>query len=185
MTMTMMARVVAVENAFCAFSKDLVGAFCASTGPAASTRRVSSPPPDAGRLHTVPTLVESSQTHRTEMQVPDPIINGLETNGFTDQYPADGQLARVPRDGAGRTNTSNFIMPGVNDRFESAWQRPSRGHVEPRGGLLPERLVRPLLVVDPTKPTEAPLLARQIRGRGPRRVGFERAVHALMRPVLG
>lgn len=32
-----MKPVVAVENAFCAFSKELVGAFWASTAPAAST----------------------------------------------------------------------------------------------------------------------------------------------------
>ncbi len=35
----MMKAVVAVENAFFAFSKELVGAFCASTAPAASTAR--------------------------------------------------------------------------------------------------------------------------------------------------
>ena len=38
-----MMRVGAVENAFSAFSKDLVGAFCASTGPAVPTRISSSP----------------------------------------------------------------------------------------------------------------------------------------------
>ena len=39
-----------MENAFSAFSKDLVGAFCASTGPAASTRLfVSRRPPNERR----------------------------------------------------------------------------------------------------------------------------------------
>src|SRR5437762_5257206 len=101
--MTLMKRVGAVGNAFCAFSKDLVGAFCASTGPAASTRRISSSPPHARWLDTMPTFIETAKTNRPEMQLPEAVIDGLESDIFMDQDAADGEYARVPGDHAGGT----------------------------------------------------------------------------------
>src|SRR5438132_1123519 len=117
MDLTTSMRVGAVGNACCAFSKDLVGAFSASTGPAASTRRRSSvPPPSAGRLDAVPAFVETPQPHRAKVQVPDSVVDGLHPNRFVDQHGAHRQLTRVPGNGARHADTANFIMAGIRQR---------------------------------------------------------------------
>ena len=74
---TLLGRVGAVENAFCAFSKDLVGAFCASTGPAASTRGISLARMTDGREAARP-FVEPGQADRAEVQHPNSVIDFLE-----------------------------------------------------------------------------------------------------------
>src|SRR5207249_9437154 len=108
MDVTAMMRVGAVGNAFCAFSKDLVGAFCASTGPAASTRRISSSSPDASGLDPMTMFIEASQPNRSEMQIPETVIDGLEADLLMDQHGADGKHARWPGDGRGGADTCDL-----------------------------------------------------------------------------
>src|SRR5258707_6139298 len=129
---TSMKRVGAVGNAFCAFSKDLVGACCASTGPAASTRRMSwSPPPAASRLDAMTAFIEAPQTHGSEMQIPEAVIDGLQSDRFMDQHGADDQHTGLPGDRARRTDASDFIMSGIFHRRQSAWQGPPRCRLQP------------------------------------------------------
>src|SRR6266516_6187612 len=137
MDVTPMMRVGAVGNAVCAFSKDLVGAFCASTGPDDSTRRMSSStPPYARRLDTMTTFIEASQTNGPELQIPEPVIDGLQSDRFVDQHGADGQHAGLPGDRARGTDASDFIMSGILHRRQSARQGPRRFRKQPIRRLL-------------------------------------------------
>src|SRR5688572_9034457 len=166
--MTMIERVVAVGNAFCAFSKDLVGAFCASTGPAASMRRWSSPSPHARGLNAVPTFVEAAESHRTKMQIPEAIVNRLEPDVFPDQHGTHRQATRVPGDPALGTDATNFIMARVFQRRQPRRQRARRRRIQTRGLSLGDAFMRALAVIDPAKSGEPPLLSGQV---GARRAG--------------
>ena len=64
----------AVGNAFCAFSKDLVGAFSASTGPAVSMRAISFSSPHTSRVDPMAAFIKAAEAHRSEMHVPHAVV---------------------------------------------------------------------------------------------------------------
>src|SRR5438132_302765 len=143
MDLTTSMRVGAVGNAFCAFSKELVGAFCASTAPAASTRRISSgPSPYASGFDAVPPFIETHKTNGPEMEIPNAVVDGLETDVLVRQYGADGQHPRLPGDGARGTDAAEFVMPRILHRAEMARHGAWRFRIEAIRRLLRERFMR-------------------------------------------
>lgn len=75
-------------------------------------------------------------------------------------------------------------MARVFQRRECGRQGPKRRRVVRGRRVLVECLVWPVVVVLLAKSIEAPLLRRQVPTGRPRRLGFQRAVHALMPTVL-
>src|ERR671922_634430 len=113
MDLTTSMRVGAVGNAFCAFSKELVDAVCASTAPAASTRGISSGPPNASGFDAMATFIQTAQTDGTEIQVPESLVNRFKPDILVNQDGADGEHTAAPRDATGGTDPANFVVARV------------------------------------------------------------------------
>src|SRR5437016_11910385 len=112
---TVLRRVGAVENAFCAFSKDLVGAFWASTGPAASTRGVSAVRMTHRRQGANP-FVETSQTYCPEVQQPQAIVDFFKRHVLPAEHLGQVESTAAPRRLAKRRDAAHLHVPRVLDR---------------------------------------------------------------------
>src|SRR4030095_15936750 len=176
-------RVGAVENAGGAFSKAVVGAFCASTMPPASSRH-GLPSAAARWFNPAGAFVEAAEPHGTEMQVPFAVVNGLKPDVFADQHRADDDVARVPRHHPRVMHAANFPVAGIDHWREYARHWTGRRAVETRGRAWPEGFMRPIHVVVVPKTPKALLLGPEILCRWPRRFRFQGAVHPLVRAVL-
>src|SRR5436190_1096060 len=73
------------------------------------------------------------------------------------------------------------VIPGI---FHPYWHRSRRSSIELCRRSLPQRFMRPLLVVMPPERIEAPLLCSRIRCRRPRGLLLERAMHAFVPAIL-
>src|SRR5215813_8762800 len=110
---------------------------------------------------------------------------GLEdADRLADQRLADeDQLAR-PFDLAVAAHSAHRNLVAIVRILDPIRVAPRRRHV-PRGrGLLSQRLVRPLIVVDRAERVEPFLLGWQTGGRRRRRLLVEGAMHPLMPPIL-
>ena len=105
-------RVVAVENATWAFSKEPVDPSCGSTAPAASTRVVRSRIRD-GRERAGAGL-EPRQADRREVQHPEAVIDFLKGDVFPAQDLGEIERAAPPRDLAGAGDARTSQCPGYS-----------------------------------------------------------------------
>src|SRR5262245_20277208 len=179
---TSIRRVGTVGNAFYAFSKDLVGAFWASIGPAVSTRAVLRPM--SQRRQTMRPLVEPRQTDHTKVQDPHAVLDFFESDIFAAQHFREKQRTAPPRHGTDRRYAADFQMAGVLQRWHARGKGATRGGIAARRHGVLQGFVRPLFVVLRTETTKALLLGRAIRGRRSRRFRFQRARELLVRSLL-
>src|SRR5689334_7906197 len=149
--MTGTVRVGAVGNAFLAFSKEGVDAFCASTAPAASIRGLTLSLPATRRFNPPRALIKSAQSNRAEVEIPFAIVDRFESNRFANQDGAHHGGSRVPPHHAGRGHATHFVMPGIFHRRHLSRQRPWRRSIASRGWLLAERFLGPLVIVSSTE----------------------------------
>src|SRR5262249_26830320 len=130
------------------------------------------------------TCVVSSERHRGKAQRPDPVVDFFERDVFSREGGGDKLRRAVPGHAAVAAHESDFQMTGVFDAGQPAGHGAWRGGVAARGRLIPQRFMRPLLVVLPTEPAESLLLGSAIRRGRSRRVGFQDRMKLFMRSVL-
>jgi hypothetical protein len=117
----------------------------------------------------------------------DDVVAGLklgDADEFAGQRLADEDEFAFPHDLAGAANTTDLVIRIVPGVFRANRHGAPRGRVALRGQLLPERFVRTLFIVMPAESIETCLLFGSVRCRGPRGLGFERAMHPLVSAVL-
>lgn len=97
---------------------------------------------------------------------------------------ADIDPVMLPADAAIAADDAALVVRRILDRLQPI-EYPARGTaVERERRPLPERFVRPVVVVLGLEGMEAALLRRRVALWRPGRLGLERAVHALMASVL-
>src|SRR5262245_23057548 len=143
---TSLMRVGAVENAFCAFSKELVDAFCASTAPAASMRALSPCRMAHGRQRPR-ALIEARQSQGGEVQHPDTIVDFFEADGLAGEHLREMHLATAPRDLADRRPATHVPVPGIVDGRQPRGKGPARSDVPATGHLVVQGFMRSFVVV--------------------------------------
>ena len=129
-------------------------------------------------------FIKSSQTHRPEINVPHAIANGLHTNMLTGEQVADVDPPGIPVDQAAVADAMRVDIARVDELGQALRIRPGRRSVEARRRALCQRLMRTLRIVVLAEQVEAPLLYRSVGCRGLGGRSLERAVHALVAPVL-
>ena len=93
-------------------------------------------------------------------------------------------VPRVPRHDSRRADATSFIVTRILQWRQDPGPGARGRRVEAAGRLLPERFVGPDVVLPMAKRVKPSLLARQVARGGPRRFGFERSMHTLVRAVL-
>ena len=134
-----------------------VGAFLASTAPAASIGRVRCSYP---RMIAV-TFVEPSQQDSTEVNRPDAIVHFLEADGVLLQRVADEEQARLEPERSGVRDALHEEVSGILDGRQRSGVRAGRRPIARRGRGPSQELVRPLLVVLGAEAIERALLGRR------------------------
>src|SRR5262245_36594781 len=122
----LLRRVGAVENAFCAFSKELVGAFCASTGPAASTRGSALLPQ---RGDSTSPVIKASQHNRSEIDGPLALVELFQRDVLAGERRTHKQIGAAPGDAADARHATDVEMAGVVQRGHAWRERPPRWRV--------------------------------------------------------
>src|SRR4030095_12801536 len=83
-----------------------------------------------------------------------------------------------------RSDATDVEVAGIVEPRQTGGHRAGRGRVVVGGRGVTQRLMRPLVVVEPTKVGEAPLLRARGGGGRPRGVRLEDLVKLLMRGVF-
>ncbi len=112
------------------------------------------------------------------------VVELSEADEFADQSLADEGVLASPFDFAPRAHPPRLMVGVVPRVLDARRHRARRGRIEVGRRPLPERLVRPLLVIVTAERVEARLLLIGVGGRRPRGLLLERTMHALMAPVL-
>ena len=107
-----------------------------------------------------------------------------QADDFTRQSFADKHMFAAPLDPARRAHASHLVTGIVPRLFQTMGKGALRRRSMARWRRLLKRLVRALLVIVPPEPVEARLLLVDSRRRRPRRLGFQRAMHALVTAVV-
>src|SRR3989441_12426407 len=129
-------------------------------------------------------LVEAAEPDRTEVHLKESIIDFLEADVELGEHVTHVHPTAAPPDPPVATNAPRFIMPGVRDGQERGGIGPRRPVVQTRRQALPERFVRPLVVVAVAEPIKAALLGGQRAPRWPRGLGLECLMHPLVPAIL-
>src|SRR5437773_11719417 len=128
-------------------------------------------------------LVEPAEPDRTEVHLPESVVDFLETHVEFRKNVAQVHPPTAPANATDATHPTHCIMPRIRDRQERRGVGTRRRVVQARGQVLAERFVRPLGVVALPEPVEPPLLSGERAPWRPRGLGLERLVHALVPPV--
>ena len=129
-------------------------------------------------------FVHAPQLEGPKVYVPESVADFFETDVLARQRVRDAHPSLLPADAAIAADEPDFKVPGVFERGQAPWPLARRGQIVLRRCLLIERFVRPIVVVFLAEAIEAELLGAQRPAWGTRRFGLERAMHALMAPVL-
>ncbi len=129
-------------------------------------------------------LEQAPQLERPEVDIPDPVVDLLQTDVLTDADGGHVDPAAVPPNATVGADVADFEAIGILQRGQRRWHLADGGGVARRWRRLVERLVRALVVELRAKGVEAPLLGGETARRGPRRLRLQGAVHAFMPPVL-
>src|SRR5262245_65461245 len=120
-------------------------------------------------LNPHPPFVQSAKLQRPEVDVPDPVVDLLQPDVFTDAHDRHVHPAAVPPNAAVSADVPDFKPIGILERRHAVRQRPRRRCVARGRRLLVERLVRSFVGELLTKGVELPLLRREAaRRRGGR-----------------
>src|SRR5262245_60418507 len=129
-------------------------------------------------------LVQAAEPQWPEVDVPDSVVDLLQSDVLADTDRRDFDPLAVPANAAVPTDVPDFEAIGILERRYPVRHRPGRGGIALRRGCPVERLVRPLIVELLSEGIEAPLLGGEIPRCRPRRLRFEGAVHPLVPSVL-
>jgi hypothetical protein len=128
--------------------------------------------------------MKDAEPQRPELHVPQPVLEGLQTDRLPGEGFADEHHAAVPLDAAVGTHDALLEIVAVAMLRQAARQRPRRQLVDLARRLHAEDLVRPLVVERLLEAVER-LLLRPDRGpRRRRRLGLRRLVEALVPAIL-
>src|SRR5260370_37011315 len=116
--------------------------------------------------------MEATQPDRSEVDLPEPIIEFFEADIELRQHVTHIDPAAAPAHPAVATHPPHFIMPWVADRQERAGIGPRRSVVQTCGQPLAERFVWSLRVAARRKPIKASLLGGERAAWRPRRLGL-------------
>src|SRR6516165_8144185 len=131
-------------------------------------------------------LVDVSQAYVREVNRPHAVGDLLQADrqllegfGEEEEFAAAGE-----EDGAGTGDAFDREVAGILEGREALGIRARRRLVERRRGPAAEGLMRPLLVEEPPKGLEGPVLGGAVRAGRAGGVVLERLVHAFVRAVL-
>ncbi len=110
--------------------------------------------------------MESPELERSEVHVPDSVVDLLEPHVFPGTDDRDVDPLRVPAYPAVGADVAHLEAIGVFERRESARHLARRGRVDTRRGLLLEGFVGSFMIELLAKAVELPLLRWQVAGRG-------------------
>src|SRR5262245_10480514 len=128
--------------------------------------------------------VDEAKLKIGETHLPLAAVGLGKTDRLTDQDLADEDEFAAPLDLAVAAHAAHRERVGIDHFAHRTWIGPRRWDVVGSRCLESERLVRPLFVEVAAERVKARLLLGDRRGRRGCGFGLERAVHALMTPVL-
>src|SRR5262245_53574430 len=93
-----------------------------------------------------PPFVQAAKSQRPEVDVPDAVVDLLQSDVFGDAHDRDVHPPAVPANAAVGADIADFKAIGILERWRPIRHRPQRRRVARGRYLLVERFVRPLLV---------------------------------------
>src|SRR5262245_11514177 len=109
-------------------------------------------------LNSHASLVQAAKLQRSEVDVPDPVVDLLQSYVLADADDRHVHPVTVPANAAVGTDIPNLEAIRVLERRQPVRHRPRRRRIACRRRLLVERLVRTLVVELLAKDVELPLL---------------------------
>ncbi len=153
---------VAVENAFSAFSKER---WTRSERP--RLRQLPQAAPQMLAPNDIVTFVDPGDKYLAKVDRPDAIVDFLESNRVWCKRVRDEEQPLLETEGARVGDALDEEVPGILDRQKPGIVLARRGPVERRGCPSSQMLMRPLLVVLLSELIEGALLGDQRGPRGP------------------
>src|SRR5437016_3742571 len=129
-------------------------------------------------------LMEFPEQDVVEVDGPHPVGSFLQSDVVLFQGLREEELLRFEAERACIRDEAHQVMAGVLGVRQAARVRARRRVPDGSRRLLAECFMRPLVVVLSAEALEAALLAAAGAGGRPGRLGLQRAVHALVGPVL-
>lgn len=129
-------------------------------------------------------FVEPPEPTIVKVDVPEPIVDGLEADVLLDQGVAHGDPVLLPADSPVPADEADLVVAGILRRPEARGHWARGRPIHRGGGPLPEGLVRALLVIEGPPVREPDLLRAAGGGRGPGSFGLEGAVQAFVPRIL-
>src|SRR5712692_3130297 len=127
---------------------------------------------------------QAPELERSEVYVPDTVVDLLQADVFADADGGDVEPSPIPADATVGTDVAHFEAVGILQRRKFLGHLARGGAVAGSGSLLVQRLVRSFVVELFAKDIELSLLRGEVCGGRARGLVFESSVHALVPPVL-
>src|SRR4051794_25452260 len=99
------------------------------------------------RMNTPPPLVEMSEEHGAEVHRPAAVVDLEQADVLSTERMTHTQTASAPGERAALPDTTDHVCGWIRHGRHLRGIRPGRRHIEVCGRLLPQRLMRPLLIV--------------------------------------
>jgi len=129
-------------------------------------------------------FIHPSKFDRSEIHVPQPVVNLLETDVLPAERLGDANPIRLPSDSTVAADEAYFEMPGVFDSRKLPRELPRRRAVGRRWRFLSEPFVGSFFVELASELVEPRLLCTEVPTWRSRRLGLESLVHAFVPAVL-
>jgi hypothetical protein len=125
-----------------------------------------------------------TEMHVGKMQFGLPRRVEPQTDALAGERIADVVVVTFVGEVAGAGDDLDLLVRGIDQRLVVLAKASAAGLVKLGRRVLVERLVGPIMVIGGLPAFKAPLLGRKIGGRRLGRLGFQIAMHALMRTVV-
>lgn len=129
-------------------------------------------------------FVKMSEDNRTEEDSPDAVVDRFQAYVFLFEHVRDIDPLRVPPDASVSADEAKFEVVGIVDLWERPWIGPLGRLVDRGRRSLTESFMGTLEVVLAAKGRKPSLLGSAVSGWRSGGLGFERAVHSFVSPVL-
>lgn len=135
-------------------------------------------------LNAEKSFVQSPETKWSEVDIPNAVVDLLETDVLTSESVGDAHPVLIPANSTVATDEPDLEVPRVLDGWQRLREAAVGGSIDRSGRFLTEGLMGPFEVVLLAEGVEAPLLSLQVAGGWTSRLGLERSVHPLVSTVL-
>src|SRR5215510_164602 len=129
-------------------------------------------------------LAQAAEPQRPKVDVPESVVNFLQSYVFSDAHGGDVHPPTVPSNTSIGADVPHLETIGVLKRWQLVRHRPRGRGIARRRRRLIQRLMGALVVEFFAKGIEAPLLRGEAAGGWTRRLGFQGAVHPFVPAIL-